>query len=502
MTGDRKVLRTASVFLFLLLAICAKCARGDVRGGTSITDTSIGWPAWKQVIRVVSLRDYNTRVVVLGTTVLGCAAGTIGTFLLLRRRALMGDAVSHATLPGIGIAFVVMTAAGGSGKWLPGLLLGAMISGGLGVGAILAIRNLTRLKEDAALGIVLSVFFGLGVAVLGIIQKMQTGHAAGLESFIYGKTASMLSGDAQLIAWSALAVAVVCGLLFKEFSLLGFDEEYAASLGWSVLLLDAIMMTLVVAVTVIGLQAVGLILVIALLVIPPASARFWTHHLPTMVAVSAGIGALSGLVGAGLSALIPRLPAGAIIVVVAAVLFVISMVFGSARGILMRAVAHVGLTRRVSRQHLLRAMYEACEPRSPARAEGPGQGTSSYRLGFGELLKRRSWSPIQLRRTLASARRGGLVFVDAERNTVLTEAGLAEARQVVRNHRLWELYLITHADIAPGHVDRDADQLEHILGPAMVRKLEGILIAESGQREVPPSPHELPQGGGAGAAGG
>src|SRR5688572_1789083 len=140
-------------------------AMADV-GGKSITDTSVTLPSWHDIWHVLTLRDYNTRVVVLGAAALGVAAGMIGTFMLLRKRALLGDALSHATLPGLGIAFILMAQAGGSGKSLPGLLIGATISGLLGVGCILLIRSYTRIKEDAALGIVLSVFFGLGVAIL------------------------------------------------------------------------------------------------------------------------------------------------------------------------------------------------------------------------------------------------------------------------------------------------------------------------------------------------
>ncbi|MDA0576834.1 MAG: metal ABC transporter permease, partial [Verrucomicrobia bacterium] len=265
----------------------------------SLTDTSVAWPSLEQWLRVLTLTDYNTRVVVLGTMLLGVAAGVIGSFMLLRKRALMGDALSHATLPGIGIAYLVMTAAGGNGRWLPGLLAGAIVSGLLGMGVVLLIRNQSRLKEDAALAIVLSVFFGLGVAILGLIQQMTQGHAAGLESFIYGKTASMLARDAWLIGGAAAVVIVACATLFKEFTLLCFDAEYAAAGGWPVARLDIILMALVVFVTVIGLQAVGLILMIALLVIPPAAARFWTHRFRNMVWLSAVIGAVSGLVGAG-----------------------------------------------------------------------------------------------------------------------------------------------------------------------------------------------------------
>jgi len=469
----------------------------------SITDTAIGWPGWQQVARVLSLQDHNTRVVIIGTTLLGVAAGLIGTFMLLRKRALMADALSHATLPGIAIAFMVMVILGGDGKSLPGLLAGALISGVLGVGCVLVIRHFTRLKEDAALGVVLSVFFGAGIALLGIIQKMEAGHAAGLESFIYGKTASMLTSDAMMIAAAAAIIALASALLFKEFTLICFDQGYARAQGWPVMLLDVLMMALVVGVTVIGLQAVGLILVIALLVIPPAAARFWTHRLLGMLLVAGFIGALSGLLGAGLSALLPRLPAGAVIVVVAGLAFLVSMIAGPAQGLSVRWIEHHRLSRKVARQHLLRAMFEYGErlsgtglsaARAGAGFKGPAE-TEGHSVSFDHLVAQRSWSAGQLRRLLAAARREGLIHQDAGAGWSLTERGLAEARRVVRNHRLWELYLITHADIAASHVDRDADQLEHVLGSELVERLESLLGEGEPTRPVPYSPHVLQQAG-------
>ena len=441
------------------------------------------WPSPGELLRVLSLRDYNTRVVVVGTMMLGLAAGTIGAFMLLRKRALMGDALSHATLPGIGLAFVIATQMGVNAKSLPVLLTGAVITGVAGVLCILLIRNYSRIKEDAALGIVLSVFFGAGVAVLGFVQKMQTGSAAGLESFIYGKTASMLSSDAWLIGAAAATVAVLCALLFKEFTLLCFDGAYARTEGWPVAWLDLVMMGMVVAVTVIGLQAVGLILIIALLIIPPAAARFWTDRLSAMVLASAAIGATSGLLGAVMSALRPRLPAGAIIVVVASLIFVVSMVFGPTRGVLRRFREHQRLSRKVSRQHLLRAIYET--------AEGDGADPMTTGVPVAELLQMRSWSTAGLRRALRSAERAGLVFEGSDGNYRLTDDGMVEATSAVRNHRLWEAYLVTHADIAPSHVDRDADQIEHVLGRQMIKKLEAVVAAEHPDLLVPPSPHAI-----------
>lgn len=461
-------------------------------GGGTITDRSIHWPSMEEWRRVLTLRDYNTRVVLTGTTLLGFAAGVLGCFTLLRKRALMGDALSHATLPGIGLAFMFSVLAGGSGKALPVLLAGAAASGALGLVTILAVRNLTRLKEDTALGIVLSVFFGAGVAVLGVVQRMGQGHAAGLESFIYGKTASMLASDAQLIASVAALVLIGCALLFKELRLVCFDAGYAQAQGWPTVLLDAAMMALVIVVTVIGLQAVGLILIIALLIIPAAAARFWTERLLVMLGIAGVIGALSGLVGSAFSALLPNMPSGAMIVLAATVLFIVSMFFGAARGVFIRWLNRRAFENKVRRQHLLRAVFELAEGDEIGRdfeaelRERP--------VIFQDLMAMRSWSTRRLRREIARAVRTGSIAESRSgrgSKVIFTPEGFREAAQVVRQHRLWELYLITHADIAPSHVDRDADAIEHVLGPEMMRELETLLAIERPRVVVPRSPHVI-----------
>jgi manganese/zinc/iron transport system permease protein len=460
----------------------------------SITDRSVEWPSWGQWCRVLLLEDYNTRVVLAGATLLGCAAGMVGTFTLLRRRALMGDALSHATLPGIGLAFIIATTLGTGGKSLPALLAGAAVSGLAGVGVVLLIRHSTRLKEDTALGAVLSVFFGAGVALLGVIQQMREGHAAGLEAFIYGKTASMGASDALLIAGAALACALVCVLLFKEFKLLCFDQGFAGSRGLPVVGLDWALMALVVTVTIVGLQAVGLVLMIALLVIPSAAARFWTETMWKMVVISGVLGAAGGMAGAGISALFSKLPSGAMIVLVCTGFFLLSMVIGPARGVLVRVLRRRRLNRAVDRQHLLRAIYELLEA---ARGLRLRQRVESAAIPIDDLLPKRSWPLARLKREIRRAQRAQLVE-SAGGRVRLTSAGLQEAARLTRQHRLWELYLIRYADIAPSHVDRDADAIEHVLEPEVIAELESLL---EGQRaEVPASPHELTAIGGGAAA--
>ncbi len=442
-------------------------------------------PDYSDILEVLLLRNYNTRLVVLGTTLLGIAAGLVGSFLLLRKRSLMGDALSHATLPGIAIAFAVMVSLGGSGKSLPGLLLGATLSGVAGIATMLLIRNTTRLRDDVAMGFVLSVFFGVGVACLSMVQSLPGASAAGLESFIYGKTAGMVQSDFLLIALVAGAASLVSLLFLKEFLLLCFDDGYAASQGWPTLFLDVLLLSLVTAVTVIGLQAVGLILVIAFLITPPTAARFWTQRLLPMLLISALIGGVSGWLGASISALTPQLPAGAVIVLVAAALFLMSMLFAPERGVLPRLLNHTALRRKEDRQHLLRAAYEILEEQA---AGGPVTNRSFPYLA---LLAKRSWTPRQLRRILRVARREDHLETASPGRLRLSESGFGEAARTTRNHRLWETYLIQYADIAPSHVDRDADRVEHILGAELVRELETKLQGAPHDPPVPPSPHPL-----------
>ena len=182
-------------------------------------------PTWAEVIRVLTLQDYNTRIVIIGTTLLGLAAGLVGTFLLLRKRALLSDTLSHATLPGIALTFILITYLGGDGKNLVALIIGAAVFSVLGTVSVILVQKYSRLKDDAALGIVLSVYFGFGIALLGLATRMESGTAAGLSSFIYGKTACMLLFDALFIGATALGSAIVCILLFKEFTLICFDFE-------------------------------------------------------------------------------------------------------------------------------------------------------------------------------------------------------------------------------------------------------------------------------------
>ena len=428
-------------------------------------------------LRILLLQDFNTRVVVAGAMLLGAVGGVVGTFLLLRRRALMGDVMGHAMLPGVAAAFLAVQALGLE-RSLPILLLGGGIAAILAGLAVIGLRRVSRLDDDATMAIVLSGFFGLGVVLLSVVQSSGGGGQAGLEDFVFGKTASMVTSDVVVIAIGGLLATTVAVLFFKEFRLLCFDDAFAASLGQPVMGLDLLLLSMTVVTALVGLQAVGLILVVALLVIPAAAARFLTDDLRWTVAFASLIGALGCWLGVTLSAVAPGLPAGAMIVLATAGLFVVALCTGPKRGLLPRWSLRRSLRRTVGRDHLLRAMLECRE------VTGIGEITADA------LMINRSWSRRDLFGLLRVARRASeVVQIDGNRWR-LTDRGEIEAAAMVRNHRLWEHYLLEYAHLAPSHVDRAADRIEHVLDPVLVRRLEAELGA-SVETEPPASPHPL-----------
>ncbi|MDF1808322.1 MAG: iron chelate uptake ABC transporter family permease subunit [Phycisphaerales bacterium] len=412
------------------------------------------------IIETLTLQGgFNTNAVILGTSLLGVAAGVIGAFALLRKRSLTADALSHATLPGIAAAFLISSALGFSGRSMPVLMLGAAISGILGVACIHLILQHTRLKEDAAIGIVLSVFFGVGIVLLSVVQSSTSGSAAGLNHYIYGQTAAMIRSDAYLMGGIGIIASLIALIMLKEFMVVCFNESFARSMGMPVWLIDSIMLALVVLITVAGLQAVGLILIVAMLIIPPAAARFWTDRLWKLVLFSALIGGLSGYSGATISALFPRKPAGSVIVLVAGSIFILSMLFAPTRGVLADTIRRIRLRVRIARDHVLESLYEI----------------EIGHVGI-EHPKAASWL-IQL-----LCFKGWIERNNGKLN--LTETGRTQGQRIHRNHLLWEQYLVSYADIAPTHVDWSVDQVEHVLSDELIHAL--VLALKKRGLTIPP----------------
>ncbi len=388
---------------------------------------------------------YNTAIVAVGAILLGWAGGTVGTYLLLRRRSLVSDALSHATLPGVGIAFLVMAAFGGSGRFLPGLLLGAAISAMFGLAAVEWLTRRTRLHSDAAIGAVLSVFFGFGIVLLTVIQSLGVGRQAGIGSFLLGSTSGMLRSEALMLAGLALFVAGLVFVFRRQLTLVCFDETFARTSGIDIRRTDLLLMFLVMAVTVTGMRIVGLILVVALLIIPPVAARFWTEKSTTMVMVSGIIGAVSGFVGTALSASVPNLPAGPVIVLVAALLFALSLLFAPARGVFYGVYRARTFSRKVHRRQGLLAIL---------------RGEAIYDRDTLRVLK---------------ADR----FIRADGTP--TRLGIDAAENAAREEALWALYLRDNPEVgyrtARMRLDPIADRLTEREISELEKRLSGPVAA-------------------------
>lgn len=415
----------------------------------------------------------NTWWVLSGCTLLGMSSGILGSFAMLRRRSLLGDALAHAALPGICVAFLLTAT-----RSLPILLVGALASSLLGAYIIHAIVQHSRIKEDAALGIVLSVFFAFGAVLLTRIQQTGLGNQAGLDKYLFGQAAAMVGTDVVVMAVCAGMVCLVALLLFKELKVFCFDSEFGHGMGFSPTILDLLLMLLIVIAVTIGLQAVGVVLMAALLITPAAAARYWTERLHVMTLLAAVIGGASGVVGTWLSTTTERMPTGPLIVLAATFLFVLSLVFAPNRGVLFRGLRYLRLRKVVAREHALRDIYEIVEEAGDwGRVIRPHQAAGDALL-LGQRLHERQ---------LDALRKEGLVEREAD-GYRLTARGRQQAYDVTRRHRLWEMFLMHEQRFGHFRAHRGADAIEHFLPPQAVEELEGLLREHDLEPALAPPP--------------
>ena len=296
--------------------------------------------------------DVNVQWVFTSMALLGLASGMIGTFALLKKQSLIGDAMAHAALPGICIAFLLY-----GQKSLLFFFIGAACSGYVATACIQFIVKHTRIKEDAAIGIVLSVFFGLGIVLLTWINQHEGGNQSGINDFLFGKAASLTGNDVNVLTITAVLMVITILFFFKEFKIITFDRAFAQGIGIPVSLLNGVLMFLMVSVVVIGLQAVGVVLMSALLITPALAARYWTERLGWMTLLAGVFGALSGVAGAYVS-LIAYVPTGPLVIIFATALFLFSFLFAPKRGLCSKIIR-----RHVERKKLRvkQLMYERGE---------------------------------------------------------------------------------------------------------------------------------------------
>ena len=361
------------------------------------------------------LFDYTVRTVAMGAAVLGIVAGALGTFALLRRQSLLGDAMSHAALPGVLLAFML------TGSKAPVVLvLGAAVAGVLGTFLLLSIIRFSRIKEDAGLGIILSVFFGFGLVLLTFLQRNPTAAQAGLNKFLFGQAATLLVGDVVTMAIFGGGALALLVLFWKEFKLLSFDRDYGSSLGYPMTAFDLLLTTLLVIGIVIGLQAVGVVLMSALVVAPAAAARQWTDRLSVMMVVASFFGAIAGVAGAFISSLGTGLSTGPVVVLAISAIVLLSLLFGAGRGLVWTWLQQQSNRRRLRTDAVLAWLYDL----------GVVQHADPRYAHNVEVLRAMSRYQGGVRNSLRALEVDGLVHRTSPDEWALTDKGVGRAREL------------------------------------------------------------------------
>lgn len=384
----------------------------------------------------------NSVYVALGAILLGFSGGMTGSFAVLRRQGLLSDTLAHASLPGIAIAFLIMKT-----KFLPGLLIGALLAGLLGALFIYLIISYSKIRIETAMASVLSAFFGWGIVMLTYIQNLPYASQSGLDSFLFGQAAALLLNDVYMMAVVVVLLLIMVMLFWKELKLFTFDAEFAHILGFNRKKLEFIYNFLFVSAVLISLQAVGVILTAALFITPAIAAYLLTHRLFVMVVLSSLFGMLAGLNGALFSAFFEDLPTGPVIVLTLSFIFLLALLFAPKRGLVSRMFLFFKYSRKIKYENFLANLYRDCE-----------SGVKRWGIStYVPYLKRR-----------------GLVKISGS-EFCLTDKGKERAAEIVEKHRLWEAYLAYKVNIAPDHVHRDAEDMEHVLTDEMVAELRIIL---------------------------
>lgn len=400
----------------------------------------------------------------LASAVLGVMCGVLGTFVVVRRISLVGDTISHAVLPGVVLGFLISGILGyDRNPWI--IFTCAVVIGLLSILMVRQIIGTTRLKADAALGIVLSGFFGIGLFLKrSLLPYMQS--TGGLDSFLFGNMATISDADLYAVLIIGLLLTIVVSLLLRPFILISFDPLFAQTLGYPVKILNLIFYTLLTITIVASLQAVGVILVSSMLIIPASCAYLLTDQKKHMMWASMGFGALAGVSGSLISASVTtHIANGAAITLIAALLFAVSYLLAPRHGIIAKWLKHKRLQSSITRENALKAIYKLIE-------DQPDHLTA---VQVENYAKTRRMSSSEAQHSLTDLCRAKFITIPTEGMIQFTLTGLNKAQQIVRNHRLWELYLTRQADYEDDHVHDDAELIEHLLDEATVRQLEAEL---------------------------
>ncbi|QXD24945.1 metal ABC transporter permease [Opitutia bacterium ISCC 51] len=422
----------------------------------------------EQFIRFFSFKDPSVRYAVLAALMLGTCCGLLGSFIVVRKLSLMGDTLSHAVLPGVALGFLwTMT----KNPW--SIFIGATIAGLLGTVVVHGIHTTTHIKEDSAMGIVLSGFYAIGICLHTMIQHLPNGNKAGLDKFMFGQAAALSESDLVMIAVVTGVSLLLITLFYKEFLVTSFDNAFASSIGMPAKFFHYQLMLLLAFSVVVGLQAVGIVLVSAMLITPAATAYLLTDRMHRMLILASVFGMMAGIGGAFFSYLGNSLPTGPFMIVSASTLFGLALLFGPRYGIVPRWVRQLNRNNRIQIENTLKAVYQIRE-----KADFKEDGVSLQQLGeqrnlpLSEVKKEAKRLIRERYATLASSDDDTL---NQNQMIYFTPSGWENACRIVRNHRLWELYLTKSAHYQPDHVHDDAEEIEHVLGENIVRELERLL---------------------------
>lgn len=411
------------------------------------------------LIDFFSFKYVNIRYVVFGIILLSVSSSIVGCFTFVKKKSLVGDVISHAVLPGICIAFI---ATGSKDPFL--LIIGAFTTGWISILVMDAITQNTKIKKDAATGLSLSVFFGIGILLMTFIQHSGNASQSGLDTFLFGKAAALVGKD--LIAFSVIAIIVLLAVFFfyKEFKLISFDPNYARVIGLPIKRLEMLLTSITVLAVVTGIQAVGVVLMAAMLITPAAAARFWTERLSIMIFLAATFGAFSGIAGAFISFTAPSMPTGPWMVMTLSIIALFSFFFAPNKGILIKLIRRLKIQNQLLEENLLKVFYRI------------GENTGDYFAGVNENDIRlvRNFSSSQLTNGLRKLKQSGYITKE-DQNWLLTNEGFEKGKRTTRLHRLWELYLTKYLRIAPDHVHEDAETIEHVITPELESRLEKLL---------------------------
>lgn len=412
----------------------------------------------EQAARFFTLRDPSLRNALIGSVLMGVSCGLLGSFLIVRKLALMGDALSHAVLPGVALGFLWSLT-----KNPLAIFVGATAAGLLGAVTVHAVRSTTKHKEDAALGFVLAAFFATGVCLLTMINNLPGAQKSGLDKFMFGQAAALGDGDVILMAIVTGLVVVILTLGYKEFKVTSFDSGFARSIGFPAQAIHYTLMLLLAFSIVVSLQAVGVVLVSAMLITPAAAAYLLTDRLDRMLILAAVFGMVAGAAGSFMSFVGSDMPTGPLMVLAGSAVFATALFFGPHHGIVARWWKQRSRKSRTRRENTLKSVYHVLEKRG-------FQGDS---VSWQELAERRKETEDEARRLGDELCRHQFATRPKDQpDLYLTPAGWQRACEIVRNHRLWELYLTHAAHIAADHVHEDAEKIEHVLGEDTVREIE------------------------------